>query len=167
MEKFKTILLDKFGAKAILEEDLNSTPNALLIGPEFLKTVCAELVEHDGCYFDSLSSITGIDNGAEANTMEVVYNLYSIPLEHHIMLKVVVDRNKPEVPSVTDIWKTANWHERETYDLLGIVFTNHPDLRRLLMPADWEGHPLRKDYTEPERYRGMKTVREEVIIDEG
>ena len=161
MEKFKTILIDKFGEEAILGADLNAIPNALLVKPEFLKKICQELTEHKECYFDSLSSITGIDNGPELNTMEVVYNLYSIPLEKHLMLKVVLDRAKPEVSSLSEIWKTANWHERETYDLLGIVFTNHPDLRRLLMPADWEGHPLQKDYVEPEKYRGMETVRNE------
>jgi NADH-quinone oxidoreductase subunit C len=161
LEKFKTILLEKFGSKVILGEDLNVTSNSIQIEPTLLLEVCQELTSNDQCYFDSLSSLTGIDNGPEINTMEVIYNLYSIPLEHHLMLKVVLDRIKPKVSSVSDIWKTANWHERETYDLLGIVFSNHPNLRRLLMPADWEGHPLRKDYTEPERYRGMKTVREE------
>ena len=161
MEYFKTILEEMFGAGVVLAEDLNTTPNSLQIEHSKIMDVCQELWLNKLCYFDSLSSITGIDNGPEVNTMEVVYNLYSIPMEHHLMLKVVVSRNKPEVPSVTDIWKTANWHERETFDLLGIVFTNHPDLRRLLMPADWEGHPLRKDYTEPERYRGMKTKRDE------
>jgi NADH-quinone oxidoreductase subunit C len=161
LEKIKTILTDKFGETAIFEEALKTSPFTLLVKPEFLKKTCKELVAHNECYFDSLSSITGIDNGPEVNTMEVVYNLYSIPLEHHLMIKVILDRTNPKIDSVCDIWKTANWHERETFDLLGIVFVNHPDLRRLLMPADWEGHPLRKDYTEPERYRGMKTVREE------
>lgn len=161
MEKIKNILIEKFGAGVIPDEGIDTTSNTIQIEPSLLFAVCQELASNDQCYFDSLSSLTGIDNGPEINTMEVVYNLYSIPLEHHLMMKVVLDRAKPEVSSLSSIWKTANWHERETYDLLGIVFTNHPDLRRLLMPADWEGYPLRKDYTEPERYHGMKTVREE------
>ena len=77
------------------------------------------------------------------------------------MLKVEVARNTeegklPQVPSVSSIWKTADWHEREAFDLVGIEFTNHPDLRRILLPSDWEGYPLRKDYKEQEEYHGIK-----------
>ncbi|HET9487574.1 MAG TPA: NADH-quinone oxidoreductase subunit C, partial [Chryseosolibacter sp.] len=71
-------------------------------------------------------------------------------------LKVTVSRDHAEVDSVEDVWKTANWHEREAYDLFGIKFRGHPDLRRILLPADWEGHPLRKDYKQQEYYRGVK-----------
>jgi NADH-quinone oxidoreductase subunit C len=113
-------------------------------------------------YFDSLSCITGMDNGPQAGTMEVIYNLYSIPYDLHLMLKVRLERPKtandplPEVPSLTGIWKSADWMERETYDLLGIRFSGHPDLRRILLPADWEGYPLRKDYELQEYYHGIK-----------
>ena len=72
------------------------------------------------------------------------------------MLKVVLDREKPEVDSVVDFWRTAEWHEREAFDLIGVKFLGHPDLRRILLPADWEGHPLRKDYQHQEYYRGIK-----------
>jgi NADH-quinone oxidoreductase subunit C len=88
--------------------------------------------------------------------MEVIYNLYSIPYNHHLTVKVMLDRAEPAVESLTAIWKTADWHEREAYDLLGIRFNNHPDLRRILLPEDWEGHPLRKDYEHQEYYRGIK-----------
>ena len=70
-------------------------------------------------------------------------------------IRVVVDRNDPVIPSVADIWPTADWHEREAYDLMGIRFSNHPDLRRILCPDDWEGHPLRKDYEFPLEYHGI------------
>jgi len=136
--------------------DENCTPQALKIGKAHLIEVCKLLHSNDQLYFDMLSCITGIDNGSEENTMEVVYNLYSIPFEIKLMLKVELDRNKPSVHSVGEIWKTALWHERETFDLLGIDFENHPDLRRILLPHDWEGHPLRKDYKHQDYYRGIK-----------
>ena len=94
--------------------------------------------------------------------MEVIYNLTSIPYEHNLMLKVVVPRNSngstlPSVPSVAHVWRTADWHEREAFDLVGIHFDGHPDLRRILLPTDWVGHPLRTDYQEEEQYHGIKT----------
>lgn len=141
--------------EAVLGEDLSATPQALVIDKAYLYQLCEFLLVTDGLYFDSLSCVTGIDNGPDKNTMEVVYNLYSIPYNHHLMLKVTLDREQPLVDSVESIWKTADWHERETYDLLGIEFANHPDLRRILLPKDWEGHPLRKDYQEQEKYHGM------------
>jgi NADH-quinone oxidoreductase subunit C len=88
--------------------------------------------------------------------MEVIYNLYSIPFNVSLALRVTLPREKPEVETLCKVWKSANWLERETYDMLGITFLNHPDLRRILMPADWEGFPLRKDYQESERYREVK-----------
>lgn len=143
--------------------DETSSPVSISVPKDQLVDVCSQLYKNNEFYFDMLSCITGIDNGVEAGTMEVVYNLYSIPHEQSLMLKVTLDRNKegeplPELPSVSHIWKTADWHEREVYDLLGISFTNHPDMRRILMPADWEGHPLRKDYQDLEKYRGMSVV---------
>lgn len=142
-------------------EDANSTPKSLLVKADQIDLVCKELLQNPETYFDLLSCLTGLDNGPEKDSMEVIYNLYSIPFDISLMLKVEVPRKDPRVPTVSHIWSTANWHEREAFDLLGIHFTGHPDLRRILMPADWEGHPLRKDYTEPERYRGMETVRNE------
>lgn len=164
MEKFediKALLIATFGEEVVLGEDLNCTPKALMIKSGKIDAVCSELFTNKTAYFDSLSCLTGLDNGPEKGTIEVVYNLYSIPYECALMLKSELSRNKPEIPTVSHIWQTANWHEREAYDLLGIHFIGHPDLRRILMPADWEGHPLQKDYIEPEKYRGMETVRKE------
>lgn len=131
------------------------TPAAFAVAAESLLPVLTGLHTNPDFFFDQLSCLTGIDNGPEANTMEVVYHLYSIPFNRSLAIKLVVPRENPEVPSVAHIWRTANWHEREAFDLLGIRFTGHPDLRRILMPADWEGHPLRKDYQEQTSYRGI------------
>jgi NADH-quinone oxidoreductase subunit C len=136
--------------------DVSSTPNAIKIAAEDLLVAMHALYENPGTYFDMLSCVTGLDNGIDVSTMEVVYNLYSIPFNHHLMIKVVLPRVDPQIESVSAIWRTANWQEREIFDMYGIYFKNHPDLRRILMPADWEGHPLRKDYKHQEYYRGIK-----------
>ena len=136
--------------------DEKATPKAIIVPASEIRKVCQELYQNTSAYFDMLSCLTGIDNGTEANTMEVVYNLYSIPFNHHVMLKVILPRENPEIDSVAEIWRTANWHEREAAEMFGIKFNGHPDLRRLLLPADWEGHPLRKDYQHQELYRDVK-----------
>jgi NADH-quinone oxidoreductase subunit C len=138
----------------------NSSPSTLLINQHDLTVVCQILWSNPEFFFDQLSCITGIDNSAEAGTMEVVYTFYSIPFNQSLMLKVVLSRENPEVESISSIWKSANWLEREIFDLYGIKFLNHPDLRRILMPADWEGYPLRKDYQEQETYRNIKLAPE-------
>lgn len=126
------------------------------VEPKDIETVCRFLKEDKSTYFDTLSCLTGIDNGPKANTMEVVYHLYSIPFGYKVTLKVIMDRVDPSLPSVTSIWRAADWHEREAYDLVGMTFENHPDLRRILSPDDWVGHPLQKDYEPEERYHGIK-----------
>jgi NADH-quinone oxidoreductase subunit C len=136
--------------------DETATPKAIKIAEADLVLVMDALYRNPSTYFDMLSCITGIDNGEQAATLEVVYNLYSIPFNHHLMVKVTLSREKPEIDSVSHIWKTANWHEREIFDMYGIHFKNHPDLRRILMPSDWEGFPLRKDYKHQEYYRNIK-----------
>lgn len=146
--------------RQITSEDIieipNSTPFGVIVKKEILLSVCAQLYNNPAAYFDMLSCITGIDNGPEAGTMEVIYHFYSIPFNQSLALKVILSRENPEVESIVSIWKTANWLEREVYDMFGIIFNNHPDLRRILMPADWKGYPLRKDYKHEEYYRGVK-----------
>lgn len=138
----------------------NSNPSCLLIASQDLIPVGKVLLEDPSTYFDQLTCITGLDNGPEAGTMEVIYTLNSIPFNHSLLLKVVLPRDNPVVESVSSIWKSAEWLEREVFDMYGIQFSNHPDLRRILMPADWEGFPLRKDFKEPETYRGIKLAPE-------
>jgi NADH-quinone oxidoreductase subunit C len=136
--------------------DEKATPKAMVLPASAIKKVCQELHQNASAYFDMLSCLSGIDNGIEAKTMEVVYNLYSIPFNHHLMLKVILPRENPTIDSVADIWRTANWHEREAAEMFGIKFIGHPDPRNLLLPADWEGYPLRKDYQHQELYRDVK-----------
>jgi len=140
----------------VLSTDENASPKAIVINAKSLVELMGFLQKNDQLYFDSLSCITGLDNGPETNTMEMIYNLYSIPFGHHLMVKIELARENPAIDSLCGLWKTADWQEREVYDMYGIHFSNHPDLRRILMPADWDGFPLRKDYKEQEYYRGIK-----------
>jgi NADH-quinone oxidoreductase subunit C len=133
-----------------------STPVCLLCPSESIISIARCLQQNPLCYFDQLTCVTGIDNGPQANTMEVIYHLYSIPFNQSLAVKVVLDRANPVVESVVAVWQSANWLEREVFDMYGIHFNTHPDLRRILMPADWQGFPLRKDYKEQETYRGIE-----------
>lgn len=164
--EIKDFLINKFGVTVISGENNQALMPYVVIPAGQLVAVCQELHQNEQTYFDVLSCQTGIDNGPEAGTMEVVYNLYSIPYNHHFCLKVLVPRNVageplPEVPTVSYIWRTADWHEREIYDLIGIQFTSHPDMRRILCVADWIGHPLRKDYEAQQYYHGIPVAFDE------
>jgi len=96
--------------------------------------------------FDMVIDVLGVDMYRPEERFEVVYNLYSLKHREYLRLKVLLDEQDPTVPTVTGVWPGANWHERETYDMFGIVFTGHPDLRRLYLPEEFEYHPLRKDF---------------------
>jgi NADH-quinone oxidoreductase subunit C len=121
-------------------------------------TVMAYLRDDPALRFDFLQNLTAVD-WIKRDVIEVVYHLFSYPHRHAICVKVDLPRGAPRVPTVVSVWPTANWLEREQYDLLGVLFEGHPDLRRLLMPDDWVGHPMRKDFREPKSYRGMLTTR--------
>lgn len=116
--------------------------------------VCRYLADQPDLEMKSLMCLSATD---DKTNLGVVYNLCSMTHKHKITLKVSLpDRESPTVPTVSHIWGTADWHEREAYDMMGIVFEGHPDLRRILCPDDWEGWPLRKDYKVQEFYRGLK-----------
>ena len=119
-----------------------------------INPVCLFLRDEDSLQFDSLSCLSGVD--FDKDNLAVVYHLYSYVHNHKLTLKVIVPKSEPKVPTVSDVWATADWHEREAYDMFGLIFENHPDLRRILCPDDWEGFPLRKDYKVQEFYKGMK-----------
>ena len=127
-------------------------PQAISIQPRAIKEVC--LILRDEYAFDYLMCLSGVDNAD--GTLGVVYHLYSFSENNKVTLKVKVPKDNPKVESIERVWRTAEWHEREAYDLIGVLFEGHSDLRRILCPYDWEGHPLQKDYKQPEFYQGMK-----------
>jgi len=160
-EDIKALLVNKFGADVIIGEETGGLQSAILIAPNAIADVCLELRNNPTTYFDFLSCLTGVDYGVEVGKFGVVYHLTSMPYQLQLVLKVSkeCDRNieeLPSFPSVSSVYRTADWHEREAYDLVGIFFEGHPDLRRILLPDDWEGFPLRKDYQNAEFYKGIK-----------
>jgi NADH-quinone oxidoreductase subunit C len=124
------------------------------VAPGKLRDVALALRSDPDFSFDYLMCLSGVDLGKE--TLGVVYHLSSMTHRHKITVRTDVPASEPRVPTVSDIWPTANWHEREAWDLVGVIFMNHPDLRRILLPEDYPGHPLRKDFKVPEFYNGMK-----------
>jgi len=119
----------------------------IVLLPEHLLTICGYLLKNQ--QFTFLSSVTAVDSLEREPRYDVVYHLLSITNKSELRLKVRVGdpgEEHPSVPTVSGIWPGANWFEREVYDLFGIIFSGHPDLRRILMPIDWTTHPLRKDY---------------------
>jgi len=140
---------------AILEVRLDGVIDPYArVAPERIKDIAMFMREDERLAFDYLMCLSGVDY--TGGKLGVVYHLSSMKWNHRFTLKVDVGEDHPRVPSVESVWMTANWHEREAYDMVGIVFDGHPDLRRILLPDDWEGFPLRKDYKVSEYYRGMK-----------
>lgn len=140
----------------------------LVVPREELRTLASVLKEDQDLAFDTLMSLSGVHQTGEPEQMEVVYHLFSMRQRHRFTFKVRLDRPAffphfyLRVDTVSEIWPAADWMEREVYDMVGIHFVGHRDFRRLLLPPDWEGHPLLKDYREPEAYRGTSTTREQV-----
>ncbi len=119
----------------------------VVVARENLVELCRFLKTAPGLEFNFLSDLCGVDRGAEEEPrFEVNYHLFSTTKHHRLRLKVLLNDDDTHVPTVTNVWRTANWHERETYDLFGVIFDGHPDLRRILLPDDWQGHALRKDF---------------------
>jgi NADH-quinone oxidoreductase subunit C len=138
------------GLEAKLDAPVDPT---IKVSPIHILEVAKFLRDDDDMQFDYLSCLSGVDLKGK---LAVVYQLFSMVKRHKITIRVEVPTENPSVPSVESIWRTANWHEREAFDLFGITFAGHPDLRRILLPYDWDGYPLRKDYQVPEFYNGMK-----------
>jgi NADH-quinone oxidoreductase subunit C len=165
-------LEEKFGAK-VKSKGLEAIDPFVVVEPGDLVEVCRFLKEDGRLGFDLLHNISGVDylepdpkKAAKAGYephVEVVYHLQSFRHRHRFVVKLVLPRWKggqagqlPEVPSLTGLYASANWHEREVYDLVGVYFTGHPDMTRILLSEDWVGHPLRKDYEFPLEYHGIR-----------
>lgn len=160
-DEITDLLRNKFGDDVIKAIENNGLQSALQIDPELIVQVCEELRDNNNTWFDFLSCLSGVDHGLEKNKFEIVYHLASIPHKQQLVLKTIKDHDRnsgtlPSFYSVSEVWRTAEWHEREAFDLFGIHFDGHPDLRRILLPDDWEGYPLRKDYQAAEEYKGIK-----------
>ena len=121
---------------------------------EHWRSIAEFLYGDEQLAFDFLACLSAVDYVAD-NQFCAVYDLYSTGHKHWFAVKVYIDRDNPHIPSVMDLWPAADWHEREAFDLMGIVFDGHSDLRRILLPEDWVGHPLRKDYQFPREYQGI------------
>jgi NADH-quinone oxidoreductase subunit C len=162
----------KFGDR-IKQKDEKAIDPYVVVEPGDLVEVCTHLRDDPQLRFDLLHCISGVDyfepdekKAAKAGFephVEVVYHLQSFTHRHRFVVKIILPRWKddqpgqlPEVPSLTGLWQSANWHEREVYDLSGIMFTGHPELTRILLADDWVGYPLRKDYEFPLEYHGIR-----------
>lgn len=162
LDEIKAILTAKFGDDVVTGEEPGGLQPALLIDADRIAEVCLELRDNSKTYFDFLSCLSGVDYGVDANRFGVVYHLASIPYQTQLTLKVTRENNRdpdnlPSFPTVSHVYRTADWHEREAFEMEGIFFEGHPDLRKLLLPDDWEGYPLRKDYTTVDKYyKGIK-----------
>lgn len=155
-EEIYDVLVGQFGESILgFDTELSGDPS-IQIASASIAEVCTYLAETKTLLFDSLMCLSGVDLSAQDEDFTVVYHLYSMNHRHKVVLKSTVPKIDGHLPSVAHIWKTADWHEREAYDLYGIFFEGHTDLRRILLPDDWEGYPLRKDYQEPDFYRGMR-----------
>lgn len=171
-QAFLDRLKQQFG-EMITGANLEAIDPWIEVAPAGLVPVCSYLRDVPDYRFNMLNCVSGVDyfepDPKKAAKLpwqphlEVVYHLWSFPHKVNLVLKVILPRWKegvpgelPEVPSVSGLWSTANWHEREVYDLCGVRFTGHPNLRRILCPEDWVGHPLRKDYEMPLEYHGIR-----------
>ena len=137
--------LKKRFSASVLDSYSFRDENTVIIKKEDLVAVCSYLKSDPDLSFDFLSDLCGVDYMGREPRFEVVYHLFSINKHHRIRLKAMVGKGE-KISSVVGVWSTADWHEREAFDMYGIIFEGHPNLTRILMPENWDGHPLRKDY---------------------
>ncbi len=136
--------VETFDSSALVSGKYDRGELTLEIAPAKIVAVCEFLKSSEK--FERLSTITGVDRYPAEPRFEVVYHLHSVERNQRLRLKCRLSGSDPAIDSVTPVWRSANWYERETFDLYGVRFRNHPDLRRIMLPEEYEGHPLRKDY---------------------
>ncbi len=146
-EQIEAAVRDRFPDVCHESVEIPGVPT-LTVARDAIVDICTFLKEDPALRFNYLMSLTAVD---WSDRFDVVYHLYSVPLKHYVTLKVRLDRDDPAMPSVISVWKAAEWQEREVYDMFGISFEGHPDLRRILLEPEWEGYPLRKDYGKSEQ----------------
>lgn len=144
----------EFGDSIIELQGASPSDQAVIVKPEEIKEISLFLRDSQDLYFDYLSCLSGMHY--KDGSFGVVYHLFSLKHKHRIVIKALLPAENPALPTVEDVWLSADWHEREAWDMYGIVFEGHHNLIRILCPYDWEGFPLRKDYVQPEEYHGMK-----------
>ena len=172
-EEIRNLLVEQFGDSKITGANLDAIDPWVEVAPVAIAEVCKFLKHDERLLFDHLNNLCGVDYlepdekkaakfGHDPH-VEVVYHLTSYDLRHKITIKVLLPRWKndevgelPELPTVSGVWKIADWHEREAFDLVGVNFIGHPNLVRILCAEDWVGHPLRKDYEFPLEYHGIR-----------
>jgi NADH-quinone oxidoreductase subunit C len=157
-EEIHQRLAAKFGERIGPLGPAKTDPSTVVPAAEIVG-ICRFLKDDPDLAFDCLMNLSSVD-WPKKNQIEVVYHLWSYSKRHSFILKCQLDRAKPVIPSIESVWKAADWLEREQYDLMGVTFTGHPDLRRIMMPDDWIGHPLRKDYAEQPQWHNITTTRE-------
>lgn len=158
-EEIHKALVEKFGDKIGPLQPARRDPFCTVQGASIVE-ICSFLKTDAALDFDCLMNLSAVEPFKGKTALLVVYHLFSYRKRHSFIVKVELDRASPLVPSVEPVWKAANWLEREQYDLLGVQFQGHPDLRRIMLPDDWVGHPLRKDYKEPVEYHQISHLRE-------
>jgi NADH-quinone oxidoreductase subunit C len=166
-EEICKLLKDKFG-DAVVDAAVGGAHPCAKVAADRWPEVAMFLRDDPRLRLNFLRCITSLDLLADEK-LACVYDLNSVPTDsptelktktHEFAVRVETDRNNPVIPTVSHVWSAADWHEREAYDLMGIVFSDHPDLRRILCPDDWKGHPLRKDYEFPLEYHGIPATTE-------
>ena len=135
-------------------ENVDFAERQVELKPDQWLEIATFLKNDPGLSFDQLECVTGIDTG-EDGPLQSRYNLHSMEYRHKIEVVISLDRSNPKVASIEQVWRVGDWFERETYDMFGIIYEGHRDLRRILCPEDWEGWPLRKDYEPQETYHGI------------
>ena len=156
IERLKSAMGD-----AVTDANVEVVDPYVVIDPARIHDCIAFLRDKKDLKFDYLMSLAGIDymGISEANELGVIYHLYSYEHRHTIVVRTMVDREDPKLPSISDLYGAAQWQEREAFDMYGIVFDGNPDLRRILLPPGWEGYPMRNDWKEPDEILGISTQR--------